>query len=43
VSEKARTLMTPVLGAERTKEVIQRVNALEQLNDVPELQPLLAG
>jgi hypothetical protein len=35
--------MTPVLGAERTKEVIRRVNALEQLKHVRELQPLLAG
>jgi 2-methylcitrate dehydratase PrpD len=43
VNEKARSLMTPVLGAERTEEVIRRVNALEQLNDVRELRPLLAG
>jgi 2-methylcitrate dehydratase PrpD len=43
VNEKARTLMTPVLGAERTEEVIRRVNALEKLDDVRELRPLLAG
>jgi 2-methylcitrate dehydratase PrpD len=43
VNEKARSLMTPVLGAERTEEVIRRVNALEELNDVRELRPLLAG
>jgi 2-methylcitrate dehydratase PrpD len=43
VSEKARSLMTPVLGAGRTEGVIQRVNALETLNDVRELRPLLAG
>src|ERR1700726_4489153 len=43
VNEKARTLMTPVLGAERTKEVIRRVNALEKLDNVRELRPLLAG
>jgi hypothetical protein len=32
-----------VLGAERTDEVIGRVNALEKLDDVRELRPLLAG
>jgi hypothetical protein len=43
VGEKARSLMTPVLGAERTEEVIRRVNALEKLDEVHELRPLLAG
>src|SRR5712672_4378040 len=43
VNEKARLLMTPVLGAERTEVVIRRVNALEKLNDVRELRPLLAS
>jgi hypothetical protein len=43
VNEKARSLMTTVLGAERTDEVIGRVNALEKLDDVRELRPLLAG
>jgi 2-methylcitrate dehydratase PrpD len=43
VNEKARSLMTPVLGAERTEEVIRRVNTLERLDDVRELRPLLAG
>src|SRR5712691_976500 len=43
VNEKARSLMTPVLGAERTEEVIRRVNALEELNEVRELRPFLAG
>ena len=42
VNEKARLLMAPVLGAERTEEVIRRVNALEQLADVRELRPFLA-
>jgi len=41
VNEKARLLMTPVLGAERTEELIRRVSALEKLKDVRELQPLL--
>jgi len=31
-----------VLGAERTKEIIRRVNALEELDDVRELRPFLA-
>jgi 2-methylcitrate dehydratase PrpD len=43
VNEKARSLMAPVLGAKRTEEVIRRVNALEQLANVRELRPLLAG
>jgi 2-methylcitrate dehydratase PrpD len=43
VNEKARSLMAPVLGAERTEEVIRRINALEKLDDVRELRPLLAG
>jgi 2-methylcitrate dehydratase PrpD len=43
VNEKARTLMMPVLGTERTEEVIRRVNALEKLNEVRELRPFLAG
>lgn len=43
VNEKARSLMTPVLGAERTDEIVRRVNALERVDDVRELRPLLAG
>jgi 2-methylcitrate dehydratase PrpD len=43
VNEKARLLMAPVLGAERTEEVIRRVNALEELEDVRELGPFLAS
>ena len=43
VNAKARLLMEPVLGAERTEEIIRRVNALEKLGDVRELRPFLAG
>jgi 2-methylcitrate dehydratase PrpD len=43
VSEKARSLMTPVLAAERAEEVIRWVSELEKLGDVRELQPLLAA
>jgi hypothetical protein len=42
VNAKARLLMAPVLGAERTEAIIQRVNAAEALDDVRELQPFLA-
>lgn len=43
VNEKARSLMKPVLSLERTEELIRRVNALEGLNDVRDLRPLLAS
>ena len=43
VNQKARLLMAPVLGGERTEQVIQRVNALEALDDVRALRPFLAG
>jgi 2-methylcitrate dehydratase PrpD len=42
VNSKARLLMTPVLGAGRTEEVIRRMNAAEELKDVRELRPYLA-
>lgn len=41
VNEKARSLMAPVLGGMRTEAVIQRVNALEELDDVRKLLPFL--
>jgi 2-methylcitrate dehydratase PrpD len=42
VNDKARLLMAPVLGDERTEELIRRVNALEALDDVRVLRPFLA-
>jgi 2-methylcitrate dehydratase PrpD len=42
VSGKARHLMAPVLGDQRTEELIRRVNALEGLDDVRALRPFLA-
>jgi len=42
VNAKARLLMEPVLGAERTEGLIRRVNALDELKDVRELRPFLA-
>jgi len=43
VNAKARPLMEPVLGAERTEEVIRRVSALEALDDARKLRPFLAS
>lgn len=40
LNAKVRDLMTPVLGAQRTATLIQRVNALEDVRDVRELRPL---
>jgi 2-methylcitrate dehydratase PrpD len=40
LNSKVRDLMAPVLGAERTANLIQRVNALEEVRDVRELRPL---
>jgi len=41
VEAKARDLMTPVIGAERTESLIAAVAALEQIRDATELRPLL--
>jgi 2-methylcitrate dehydratase PrpD len=40
VSAKARDLMAPVLGAEKTDKLIARINALEAMENVRELRPL---
>ena len=42
VNEKARHLMAPVLGDQRTAEVIRHVNSLEELDDMRALRPFLA-
>ena len=42
VNAKARRLMEPVLGDKKTEEVIRRVNAAEEMDDVCELRPFLA-
>jgi len=41
VNAKVRDLMALVLGAERTEAIIQRVNSLEELDDVRKLRPFL--
>ena len=43
VNAKARDLIAPVLGATRTEQLIERVNALEALADMRELRPLLVA
>ena len=42
VNEKARHLMAPVLGDQRTEGVIRHVNSLEELDDMRALRPFLA-
>ena len=41
VNAKTRDLMEPVIGAQRTAEIIRRVHALEEVADVRDLRPLL--
>lgn len=43
VNAKARDLMAPVLGADRTERLIARANALETVADMRALQPLLTA
>ena len=42
VEKKCRELMTPVLGADRSKELIDKVWNLERVRNVRELRPLLS-
>jgi 2-methylcitrate dehydratase PrpD len=41
VNEKARSLMVPVIGAQRTEALIARVNALENVADMREFRSLI--
>jgi 2-methylcitrate dehydratase PrpD len=41
LNAKVRDLMAPVLGEQRTEALIQRVNMLEELDDVRKLRPLI--
>jgi 2-methylcitrate dehydratase PrpD len=43
VNAKARSLMAPVLGTEKTEGLIRRVNGLEDVKDVRELAVLLSS
>ncbi|WP_024513858.1 MmgE/PrpD family protein [Bradyrhizobium sp. Tv2a-2] len=40
VSAKARDLMAPVLGADKTDKLVAQINALERVDDVRALRPL---
>jgi 2-methylcitrate dehydratase PrpD len=41
VSAKARDLMAPVLGAEKTEKLIEEINKLETVSDIGQLRPLM--
>jgi 2-methylcitrate dehydratase PrpD len=41
VNEKARQLIAPVLGAEKTSRLIAQINTLENLRDTRDLRPLM--
>jgi 2-methylcitrate dehydratase PrpD len=43
VGAKARSLITPVLGGQRSEQIIERVNALENLTSVRDLVRLLVA
>jgi 2-methylcitrate dehydratase PrpD len=43
ISEKARELMTPVLGGQRAVELIDTLSRLEELDSVRDLRPLLSA
>lgn len=40
VNAKVRDLIVPILGAAKSDELIGRINALEQLDDMRKLRPL---
>jgi len=41
VSAKARDLMTPVLGADKTEKLIDRIHKLEAVDNIRQLRPLI--
>jgi len=43
VGAKARSLITPVLGAQRSEQIIERVNALDDLTSIRDLVRLLVA
>jgi 2-methylcitrate dehydratase PrpD len=42
IEQKCADLMTPVLGAERTKRLIETIENLEKVNNCRDLRPLIA-
>jgi len=43
VNAKARDLIAPVLGAEKTERLIERINKLETLDNINDLRPLFTA
>ena len=43
LNTKARDLMAPVLGAQRTDTLIERMNAVEKVGDMRDITPLLTA
>ena len=43
VAAKARDLMAPVLGSDRTEKLIERIGNLEKIDDIRQLRPLLTS
>lgn len=43
VEKKCENLLTPVLGADRSQKLINKIWNLEQVSDLRELRPLLSG
>jgi 2-methylcitrate dehydratase PrpD len=43
VNAKAQSLMTRILGSEKTQSLVKSINALEDVKDVRELQALLSS
>jgi 2-methylcitrate dehydratase PrpD len=43
VNAKARNLMTPILGKDKTENLIKNINALEDVKNVRDLQAFLAN
>jgi 2-methylcitrate dehydratase PrpD len=43
VSAKARDLIAPVLGADKTEKLIERINGLETVENIRELRPLFTA
>jgi hypothetical protein len=42
IEKKCTDLMTPVLGEERTKSLIDRITNLEKVKNVRDLRPLIS-
>jgi 2-methylcitrate dehydratase PrpD len=43
IEEKCRELMDPILGKERSQKLVDKIWHLEDVSDMRELRPLLAG